>query len=349
MKLESLTKQKLSLTLPSLRNKVMHTDTELEPNELWQKDIPFDTRQLAIKEAVGSYKSSLQLIKNKQIKHFTHNFKRKKDNIQTFHVDKKAFRNNNKIFIQRLGKTKSVIYLRKKNKKLLQEFLPNGIENDFKIQRTNTDKYYLILSKSVEKEQNEKEYKQIALDPGVRTFQTGYSPEGIILESGKRELNKIRLLHDLIDRLQSLRTKGIKGIVKRIHKLHEKCVNITNNLHRQVVSFLTKNFNEVYLPSFNTKKMLIREDRKIGSGTAREMQILSFYRFKQLLKCVAIRRNTKVFIVSEKYTTKTCGNCGNMKDIGSCEVYGCQTCQVSLPRDINAARNIFMKNLLLDQ
>lgn len=337
----------MSLYLAKLRNKVMHTDKELEEHEEWQRDIPFDTRQLAIKEAIGSYKSGLALLKNKRIKYFKHSFKRKKDRVQVFHVDKSAFKNN-KIFIKRLGKKKSIVYMRKKYKKLCKEFLPNGIESDFIIQRTNTNKYYIILSKKVEKENENKLYKQIALDPGVRTFQTGYSPEGLILECGKDELDKIKKLQEKMDILQSLRTKGNKSIIHRIHKLHEKCCNIVDNLHRQVVSFLTTKFSEVFLPEFNTKKMLAREGRNINSNTARNLQALSFYKFKQLLKCVGLRRNTNIYIVCEKYTTKTCGNCGIMNEIGSSKIHKCSNCGVKLERDINAARNIFMKNTVLD-
>lgn len=339
-----LKKEKVSLNLCALRNKIMKTDAELNLSEKWQSEIPFDTRQLAIKEAIGSYKSSLALLKNKQITHFNHKFKHKKDTIQIFHVDKSAYKNN-KIFVRRLGKEKSNIRLRKKYKKLLKNFLPNGIEHDFIIQKTNTNKYYLIVSKKVKPEILPKKQNQIALDPGIRTFQTGYSPGGLILECGKKELDKIRKLHEQIDNLKSLRTKGIQ----RLRRIFEKCTNIVNNLHRQVVSFLTKNFNEIYYPSFNTKNMLKRNHRKISPKTAREMQVFSFYRFKQLLQCVAKRRNTNVILVDEKYTTKTCGNCGIMNMIGSNKIYNCTTCHVKLSRDINAARNIFMKNVVLNQ
>jgi len=347
LKYESKHSEKLSLNLPTLRNKIMLSDAELKDENIWQKDIPFDTRQLAIKEAIGSYKSSLKLKSKQHISHFTHRFKCKKDKTQIFHVDKNAYKNN-KIFIRRLGKKYSVIYLRKKNKKLLQKFLPNGIEHDFTIQKTKTNKYYLILSKIVKTEKEDKPFHQIALDPGVRTFQTGYNPNGLILECGKKDIQKIKKLHDKIDTLQSLRTKGVKNVIKRIDRLNEKCHNYIHNMHRQLASFLTKNFDEIYLPSFNVKKMLIRNKRSISSKTAREMQILSFYRFKQLLQSLSKRRNTKLFIVNESHTTKTCGNCGILNNIGSSEIYECSSCHFRASRDINAARNIFMKNLMLD-
>ena len=89
--------EKLSFNLASIRPLVMKNNKDLNiyDKEIWLKDIPYDTRQLSIKNALSSIKSSLQLLKNKKIKYFNHKFKSKKDNKQIFYVDHRALKNLN--------------------------------------------------------------------------------------------------------------------------------------------------------------------------------------------------------------------------------------------------------------
>ena len=58
----------LSLSLQNIRPLIMKNNKDIDKNdnESWLKDIPYDTRQLAIKNALSSIKSSLQLFKNKK-------------------------------------------------------------------------------------------------------------------------------------------------------------------------------------------------------------------------------------------------------------------------------------------
>jgi putative transposase len=49
-------------------------------------------------------------------------------------------------------------------------------------------------------------------------------------------------------------------------------------------------------------------------------------------------------------TSKTCGNCGNIKqDLGASKVYKCSECKKKMYRDVNGARNILLKNINLIQ
>ena len=54
--------------------------------------------------------------------------------------------------------------------------------------------------------------------------------------------------------------------------------------------------------------------------------------------------NKKLFYVDETYTSKTCGFCGNLYDVKSSRVFTCPSCNNSYDRDMNAARNILIKN-----
>jgi transposase len=62
------------------------------------------------------------------------------------------------------------------------------------------------------------------------------------------------------------------------------------------------------------------------------------------VNCEAIHR-AQYIEVNEAYTSKTCGKCGFIDyELGSNHIYNCPKCKNKLDRDVNAARNILMKN-----
>lgn len=50
--------------------------------------------------------------------------------------------------------------------------------------------------------------------------------------------------------------------------------------------------------------------------------------------------------MKEDYTSKTCGNCGYIKNnLGANKIFECDKCKKIFDRDINGARNIYLKYL----
>jgi putative transposase len=89
-----------------------------------------------------------------------------------------------------------------------------------------------------------------------------------------------------------------------------------------------------------------KKNRKINKKTTRNMLGLCHFKFLEKLKfkCNEYQRN--LIIVSEEYTSKTCGNCGKINDkLGGSKTFNCNKCNVSIDRDINGARNILIKYL----
>ncbi len=54
--------------------------------------------------------------------------------------------------------------------------------------------------------------------------------------------------------------------------------------------------------------------------------------------------NKRLLFPSEEYTSKTCGNCGVLKNnLGGSKVLNCGSCGLKIDRDINGSRNILLK------
>ena len=56
--------------------------------------------------------------------------------------------------------------------------------------------------------------------------------------------------------------------------------------------------------------------------------------------------NIKIVEKGEPFTSKTCGNCGQLNyKLGTLEKFNCSKCNLSIDRDINGARCILLRNI----
>jgi transposase len=86
--------------------------------------------------------------------------------------------------------------------------------------------------------------------------------------------------------------------------------------------------------------------KKMSKMTKRLLYMFSFFSFKLKLKYKCETYNKKLVIVDESFTSKTCGNCGCLNDVGGSEWYTCDKgCRMEIDRDVNGARNILLKNI----
>uniref|UniRef100_H3GGP6 Cas12f1-like TNB domain-containing protein n=1 Tax=Phytophthora ramorum TaxID=164328 RepID=H3GGP6_PHYRM len=71
------------------------------------------------------------------------------------------------------------------------------------------------------------------------------------------------------------------------------------------------------------------------------------FSFRMLLLEYKIKRAGRRLITCEEaYTSKTCSSCGkNKENLGGSEVYTCAFCGAVMDRDLNGAKNIFVKNV----
>jgi putative transposase len=331
--------------IQSFRKQFIPRDTELTQENIWMKEIPLDTREEAAKKALHAQKTGFSQKKSGITKFFKLKFRSKKRSSPIFYVAKKALIDG-AIFSRRLKKDKMLIS--KKDKEVIKQ--SDGI---FSITQDKDGRYYI----NVVIQQQEKKYKEkkniCALDPGVRTFQTMYSQKSV----GEFGFDTSKILYNLYrreNRIKSILAKEKLSSQKK-YKLRKRCAllrtkvkNIVSDLHWKTADFLTKNFQVILLPIFNSKQMANKKKRKISRTTTRLLLGLSHYSFQQKLIYKAESRGRNVILCKEHYTTKCCGSCGELNEtIGSKKIFKCGKCNLTMDRDIHAARNILIRALSL--
>ena len=147
----------------------------------------------------------MELLKNKRIKFFKHKFKSKKDNKHIFFVDHRAIKNL-KLFPSLL-KEDSKLIMKKKDDKIYNNYVPTS---DCIILKDGS-KYFILFTKEKEIKKTEQQKEIISLDPGIKKFQSFYTPNGISGNIGDFRLkSKLLNIEKRIDKLQSLKDNGKK-------------------------------------------------------------------------------------------------------------------------------------------
>lgn len=211
------------------------------------------------------------------------------------------------------------------------------------------DKWFAIFPEPVRVSANYSK-KVIALDPGVRTFLTGFDGEKYC-EFGRSDMGRITRLCQHLDGLMSRLAKQTnrrqrQKMGKAAARMRSKIQNLINEAHKQVACYLTQNYGTIFLPTFETSQMVQKGKRKIRSKTARAMLTWAHYRFKLFLKQKAHLNGCTVVDVTEEYTSKTCTSCGHIhRKLGGAKTFKCPSCGHILPRDMNGALGIMLKAL----
>lgn len=329
------------LKLETLRPLIIKSDKELDSDDpmIWQKEIPYDTRQEAISDVITAYKGCLTKLKSKQIHYFNLKYKSKKSNSEIFRVNKKAINLEEMSLFSRRLKNKKYFRVRKRDKKKLL----NGIDGNFIILKTKPNCWYFCLPREKKTPIFENtNYKSVFLDPGVRTFQTLYSPDGLCGKiKAPHKLEQLAKKHDLLWSISDQKIKSKKNLRLRCAIIRNKIKNIIENLHWSTCHFLCNHFQTIFLPEFKVSDMV--KDSPLGHKITRRLLQLSHGKFRERLKYYAITKHRNLYIITEEYTTKTCGHCGHLQDMEGKKVYDCSSCGTMIDRDYNGARNICLK------
>ena len=362
-----------------LRAKILNKDSSSIIQNPWLQETSYDIRDDACKDVLTAMKGCWTNLKKGNIEKFKLGFKsKKKCPSESFYVRSRWIEQKENTIVLKLPKTKPIkLWTGKRAWK-------GPILMDCRLQRTWTGDYYLCVPQtfeigkhSVSRVENQDPFqnkenlhlspspslsspsspssstflKVCSLDPGVRTFQTIYDVnKGFSLQVGDRDISGIFRLCKAQDTLIGKHSKEL--VCKKRYKLKlairrmtTRIRNLIGEVHKQLAKYLTVNYDVVLIPSFETSQMIRRADRKISSKTARQMLSWAHYRFRERLLFKCRENGCKAVIVNEAYTSKTCSCCGFLKmNLGRAEIYVCDCCGAVMDRDVNGAKNIFLKN-----
>lgn len=237
--------------------------------------------------------------------------------------------------------------------KSTENFKEDIKKHDSKIHFDGKD-YYLILPYTTSAKTNKKENWFCSLDPGIRKFQTVYSPDNndvtILGDRAATKIHGLLLSLDSVVSRQSKNSSSKKLSLQKI-KLLNKIKNLQQELHRKTSRFLCENYNNILIPKLTKCNDIISsKKRKINSKSVRSMVVLGHCKFVELLKTKASEyTNVNVEVVTEEFTSQTCLRCKERTKTSK-ETFACKKCSFSCDRDVLGSINILLKNWgLLDK
>ena len=324
------------------------------------KCLPVAIRKYAVKDATQAFLTNFAKKKQNTDHRFHVSFKTKK------HAPKTLKLESAKMGVKLVDMQPRLFIGDAKERQLSREGIPFDSRGETFLRDTkdpvlqidSLGRFWLITVCTREPEtQGQRKHGVVALDPGVRTFQTTYSPDGTSYKLGDTASNRVYRLLLLRDKFLGLSCRrgpsryARRGFRQKAAKLMARIEHLVDELHWKTARFLVQGWSEVIIPVFGTAAMSKKyqaaraKRRCIGRKTTRQMLHLRHYTFRQRLHHLAKLTGTKVTEVTEEYTSKTCGNCGVVKsNLGGAKKLRCSSCGVCLDRDGNGARNIFIKS-----
>ena len=299
----------------------------------WAKKTPYQIKSVAIRDCCKAVSMGKKKNKGVSLDEWSKvSFRSRKDLKQTIYIPKASISKNG-VYYTILGKLK------------MSEVLPDNIM-DSRLTFDN-GRYFLIVPYEAKTIPCENQARVVALDPGVRTFQTFYNPEfsGTIGDGDMGRITRLCYhLDNLISKKDKSNSKKKRKINKAILRMRNRIKDLIDEVHHKTAKFLVDNFEIILLPSFDVSQMVKKAKRKINSKTVRSMLTWSHYRFKCFLKNKCEEFNKVFLIVNEAYTSKTLSWNGKINySLGGSKVVKDDVYVV--PRDINGARNIWVKSV----
>lgn len=305
------------------------------------RDTKMQTHNLdyAIRQLCSNIKSAKSNLLKGNINRFRLKYWRHNRCSKTIEIEK-CYILQNKICPKILGNIK-YIYNGK-------DYTLNNINSNIKINYNSiTDEYTLLIPiKSETIIIPNKKSNLISLDPGLRTFMTGISEnKSVTIGSNVNYTigNDIKRINKIKD------NEKIPNKIKKKNEIliNRKIRNKIDDLHWKSINYLVKNYNTILIGDMSAKRIVNKNKSYLSNIQKVACLRTKYYQFNQRLQNKCKKYNVNYKLVDESFTSKTCSCCAKYDDkLGSSKVYNCKFCLSSIDRDINGARNIYIKNLL---
>jgi putative transposase len=213
-------------------------------------------------------------------------------------------------------------------------------------------RWYLRMPVEHDVMKPENQGRVVSIDPGVRTFSSCFSPDGLH-KIGQGSFGRIAALglrlDDLISRTRKEKDKKRKKRMRLAQqRMRVRIRNLRDDFHYQSIGWLLRNFDTIIIPDNNFVSAVCRVGRKIRSKVVRALLTWSFAKFRDRLCHKAAIFGKRVIQVCESYTSKTANWTGEIKQL----LGGSKTISSGghkIDRDVNGALGIMLKALLLAQ
>lgn len=301
-----------------------------------------------------------------------------KGNIKRFRIRYKKFNTNKGIQIEKefikehgiicgrnLGKIK---YMYKEGKKYEEYELTNkntvNLHYDEKTKKLHlhvsvlldecerTNKKQSRKKKKVKKKKEKEKGNQIntnefvAIDGGVRTFLTCMNnTENIEIGTQIHStivyyIKKIEEVENNINIIDTVKKK-------KILKYNRKIDNYVTELHWKSINYLINNYKIIVIGELNIKSIISKKNIEISKMTKKIMVRLCHGKFKQRLKYKCAVNDIKINLIDERWTTKTCTQCGNYKkELKGEKIYECKKCNLVCGRDYQSCNSMLIKAII---
>jgi len=315
--------------LKDIRDKIKET------TKLNNKTIYTHTLDKSIDQLCTNIKNSINNLKNGIINHFRIRYWKYTRPSQTIDLEKTCFDTKNRLCYKIFG---NINY--SYNDKIYEL---EKINHDVKINyNAITNQYTLLVPISVEINKKENENNVISIDPGLRTFMTGVC-ENHAVKIGVGINKKIK---KIINKINCIKNNEKAKLKKKSEQRYEKKIfNLVDELHWKSIKYLTSNYNNILLGDMSAKSIISKKNRlQMNKDMKDACERTRYFKFRERLIYKCKTYNIPFSLVDERYTSKTCSICGNINEkLKGDEVYKCVNCGMKMDRDINACRNIYIK------
>ena len=261
-------------------------------------------------------------------------FKSKHDNYQSYRTIN--HRNNVRI----VGK---YIRLPKVGYVKIKQSMNVGYINHVTIERTPTDKYFVIINVDFEPQHMDNAGGVIGIDVGIKEFYT---------DSNNRKVSNPKFLEKSMKKLiraqRKLSRKKLgsnnrnKQRIKLAH-IYEKITNQRNDFLQKQSTMLIRENQTICVEDLNVKGMM--RNHKLAQSIAS----VSWYKFFTMLKYKGEWYGNKIISVPTMYpSSQTCSCCGYKHSVVknlNVRTWEYPKCHTKHDRDINASVNILRKGL----
>lgn len=194
--------------------------------------------------------------------------------------------------------------------------------------------YYIYVV--IEKEEEQTEWAKSGEIVGF-----DFSLHNFLVASNSDDCSMPKLLKSNLGKLKKLsrrfsKSKGKRGSLRTLQKLHEKIVNQRSDMHWKLARQLCRDYDVMVFEMLDLAKMERKYKKSIND--------FGFSAFLSILEYVS-RQSGKTVMYADKYypSSQLCSECGYqnplLKDVGI-RHWTCPCCGAEHDRDTNAARNL---------